>query len=70
MLTFIVLLVFAGTVVFDLLPLKKRPKKQNAVYLALLSAGFIVLMLYSLGVEVPSPAKPITALVKMLFMPD
>ena len=62
-----VLLLYAAVVAFDLLPLKKREKKQNAVYIVLLAISFVTLMLFSLGVELPSPSEPIKALVQALF---
>ncbi len=67
MLTLIVLLLYTGAVVFDLLPLKKRPKKQNILYCVLLSVSFGVLFVFSLGTEMPSASEPIRSFVQMLF---
>jgi len=67
MLTLIVVLLYAAVVVLDLLPFDKRPKMQNAVYCALLLISFVVLLLFSFGVEVPSPSGPIQSFVQALF---
>lgn len=68
MLTLIVAGLVGLTVVFDLLPgIKKRPKKDSVVYCLLLAVGFIVLLLYSLDVNVPSPSKLIRSVVETLF---
>lgn len=68
MLTAIVVFLYAGTVAFDFLPkLKGQPKKNKIVYCALIGISFIVLILYSLGIMVPSPAVPIKNLVKSIF---
>ncbi len=56
------------TVVFDLLPgIKKRPKKESVVYCLLLCVGFIVLLLYSLGIKVSGPTEMIRNIVKIMF---
>lgn len=65
--TLIILVIFTLTVVFDLLPLKKREKKQNIAYCALLILSFTVLFLDSVGVEIPSPADPIKQLIGPLI---
>ena len=65
--TLIILVLFAAVVIFDLLPFKKREKKQNVVYCALLIVSFVVLFLYSIGVEIPSPSDPITQLIEPLI---
>jgi uncharacterized protein with PQ loop repeat len=70
MLTFIVLLLFAGVVAFDFVPQIKQAggsKKTSAVYIVFLIVSFTVLLLYSFGVEVPSPAVPIKNIVGALF---
>ena len=67
MLTLIVVLLYAAVVVLDLLPFDKRPKMQNAVYCVLLLISFGVLMLFSFGVEIPSPSVPIQSFVQALF---
>lgn len=67
MLTLIVICLFAGVVLFDWLPSKKRPKKHSVIYFALLSVSFGVLILFSLGVDIPGPSEPIGALVETVF---
>ncbi len=68
MLTAIVILLFAGTVLFDFLPkMKNEPPKNKAVYIALISVSFIVLVLFSFEIIVPSPAGLIKSVVKSIF---
>lgn len=65
--TLIILILFTAVVIIDLLPFKKRPKKQNIVYCVLLILSFTVLFLDSVGVEIPSPSGPITQLIEPLI---
>jgi hypothetical protein len=69
MLTVIVLLLFAAVIVFDFVPQAKQgaAKKDKAVYLAIIAVSFIVLLLYSFNITVPSPTGPIQSIVKSLF---
>ena len=68
MLTLIVVGLVGLILALDLLPaVKKRPKKETAVYCLLLAAGFCVLLLYSLDVKVPGPSDLIRNVVKALF---
>ncbi len=51
--------------VIEIVPLiKKQQKKELVVYSILFSSSFILSLLLSLGVKIPSPAKPIENLVK------
>lgn len=65
--TLIILVVFSLTIIFDLLPFKKREKKQNIVYCVMLIVSFTVLFLDSVGVEIPSPSDPIKQLLGPLI---
>lgn len=68
MLTFIVIFLFAGAVVFDFLPkLKDQPEKNKIVYLTFIGISFIVLILYCFDVVVPGPTEPIEDFVKSIF---
>ena len=65
--TLIILVLFAAVVIFDLLPFKKREKKQNVVYCALVIFSFVILFLDSVGVEIPSPSEPLKQLIEPLI---
>ncbi len=70
MLSVIVVLLFAGVVVFDFVPQIKRKvasKKDGAVYIIFLIVSFAVLLLFSFDVKVPSPSVPIMNIVSALF---
>lgn len=68
MLTAIVIFLFAGAIVFDFRPkLKNEPKKSKIIYLSLICVSFIVLILYSFNISVPSPAGSIDSFVKSIF---
>ena len=64
----IVVALYAAVLAFDFrVRLADRPKGAKALYLTLMAVSFFVLMLYALGVNVPSPAKPIQEAVQALF---
>lgn len=66
--TLIVFVVFAGFIFLNFLPQRKtRLKKENVIYVVLASASFIVLLLYSFGIRIPSPTRLIEATVKAVF---
>ncbi len=61
----IVIVLFTGIVFFDYIPRRKnRKKKENIFYAAVLAVSFFILMLYSLGFDLPSPTKAIESIVK------
>lgn len=67
MLTAMVIALFAGVVFLDYIPGRKsRKKKDNVVYTMLLTLSFIILLLFSVGVNVPSPSKAIHDVVKLI----
>lgn len=54
--------------VIEIVPLyKKKKKKELLVYSIFFSAAFIISLLLSLGVKIPSPAKPIEAIVNTIL---
>jgi len=58
--------VVIGTI--EIVPLyKKNKRKELAVYIIFFMAAFIISLLLSLGVEIPSPAKPIENIVKAIL---
>jgi hypothetical protein len=64
----IVIALYAAVLVFDFRPcLKDRPRGEKALYLALLTVSFAVLMADALGLDVPSPVKPIQETLQALF---
>lgn len=55
MLTAIIIILFALILLLDLLPnFKKWIPRERCVYLALFSASFILLLLFTLDVKLPS----------------
>ncbi len=67
MLTAMVIALFAGAIIFDYVPGRKsRKKKENLIYGTLLALSFVILFLFSVGVNIPSPAKGIEDVVKLI----
>lgn len=55
-----------GTI--EIVPLyKENKKKELVVYSIFFLAAFIISLLLSLGVKIPSPARPIEAIVKAIL---
>lgn len=68
MLTGIVILLFVFVYLFDCKPVLKEGKKtEKIVHISIMSISFIVLILYSFGISVPSPTEPIKNVVSLLF---
>ena len=68
MLSALVILLIAAVLGFDYRPMHRDLKpKEKFWYFTLLSVGFCVLLLYSLRINVPSPAKGITFVLDRLF---
>lgn len=62
-----VIALFAGAIIFDYVPGRKsRKKKENLIYGTLLALSFVILFLFSVGVNIPSPAKGIEDVVKLI----
>ncbi|RKD22146.1 hypothetical protein SAMN02745883_00952 [Caminicella sporogenes DSM 14501] len=54
--------------IIEILPLIKRnQKKELAVYLITFIGAFVISLLLSLGVKIPSPAKPLEKAVKAII---
>lgn len=68
MLTGIVILLFVFVYLFNYKPVLKEGKKtEKIVHISIMSISFIVLILYSFGISVPSPTEPIKNVVSLLF---
>jgi len=66
MLVFVVLL-YAFIVIFELIPMIKKSRKKDLwIYVVGLAASFIVAVLISFDVKLPSPSKAITDIIMML----
>ncbi|WZL72585.1 hypothetical protein QBE52_16190 [Clostridiaceae bacterium 35-E11] len=64
----LVILVYSIIGVIEIVPMvKKNEKKELLVYSILFSGAFVLSVLLSLGVKVPSPAKPIEKIVKAII---
>ncbi|WP_432661823.1 hypothetical protein R9X47_14755 [Wukongibacter baidiensis] len=54
--------------IIEIVPLyKNNKKKELVVYSIFFSAAFIISLLLSLGVKIPSPAKPIETIVNTIL---
>ncbi|QZY54579.1 hypothetical protein [Crassaminicella profunda] len=64
----LIVLVYIVIGVIEIVPLvKKNQKKELILYSITFAAAFIISVLLSLGVKIPSPAKPIEKVVKMVI---
>lgn len=64
----IVLITYVLIFIFDFMPLLKKDNKKIVLfYIGTSIFTLIILILYSLGVTVPSPAKPIEAAIKSII---
>ncbi|QXM05083.1 hypothetical protein [Crassaminicella indica] len=64
----LIILVYIIIGVVEIVPLvKKNQKKELILYSITFIAAFIMSILLSLGVKIPSPAKPIEKVVKMII---
>ena len=67
MLAGIILALFAGVAFIDYIPNRKRRKrKENIFYGVVLAVSFCILVLYGLGVVLPSPTTVIEDAVKAI----
>jgi hypothetical protein len=67
MLTVIVIMLYAFVILFDFIPRRKeRPVIAVVVYCAIMAVSFMVLILYSLGIQVPGPSEAIENMVNTL----
>lgn len=66
----IVLIILAYLIIglIEIIPLyKKKKKKELILYSITFGFAFILSLLLSLGVKIPSPAKPIEKVVKLII---
>ncbi|QEK11219.1 hypothetical protein FQB35_01895 [Crassaminicella thermophila] len=64
----LIILVYLIIGVIEITPLVKRnQKKELILYTITFMTAFIISLLLSLGVKIPSPAKPIEKIVKMVI---
>jgi len=67
MLTVIVIMLYALVILFDFIPHRKeRPVIAGVIYCAMMAVSFVVLILYSLGIQVPGPSEAIENMVNTL----
>ncbi|NLV58431.1 MAG: hypothetical protein GXY67_06635 [Clostridiales bacterium] len=68
MLTAIVLLLFVPATLMEWLTvLKHSEKKVKVIHIAIMLISFVLLILYSLSVTVPSPSEGITQVIEAIF---
>lgn len=68
MLTGIVTLLFVFVYLFDYKPVIQKGKNaEKIVHISIMSISFIILILYSFGISVPTPTEPIKNVVSALF---
>jgi hypothetical protein len=69
MLTAIVLFLFLFVILFDRLTLlKKTDKREKIIYYFLMSISFVILILYSFDISVPSPSSVIKDALDAIFI--
>lgn len=68
MVVVLVILVYIIIGIIEMVPMMKRnQKKELVLYTILFGSAFIISLLLSVGVKVPSPAKPIEKIVKAII---
>ena len=66
--TVMVIVLFALTVALDWLPgIKTKPVRESVVYGLMTTVALIVLLLYSVGVNINGPSEAIRGVVKAIF---
>lgn len=64
----LVIIVYGLIVLLDTVPIyKEKPRKDFWVSTSLLAISFIVSVLLSFGMDIPSPAGPIKQLINMIY---
>ena len=64
----LVIIAYAIVGFIEIMPLiKKKKKKELILYSITFISAFVISILLSLGVEIPSPAKPIASMVKAVI---
>lgn len=68
MLTVIVILLFVFVYFFDYKPVFKNGKKnEKIVHVSIMAISFVILILFSIGITLPSPTEPIKNVINLLF---
>lgn len=68
MLTGIVILLFVFVYFFDYKPVfKNGEKNEKIVHVSIMAISFVILILYSIDITLPSPTEPIKNVVSFLF---
>ncbi|WP_425449395.1 hypothetical protein [Dethiothermospora halolimnae] len=68
MITVLIILGYGLLIMLELPPLIKRKKKKElALYSVMMGCAFLISILLSVGVEIPSPAKPIEKIVMSIL---
>lgn len=63
-----IILAYAGVGLYEIFPLyKSKQKRELVLYSVIFTLAFILSLLLSLGVEIPSPADPIEAAVDFII---
>lgn len=71
MIAVIVVMIYLLIITLNFLPRRKEhKKKENVLYIVILSISFCVLILHIFDVKIPTPSDPIRAAVEKLFMPS
>jgi hypothetical protein len=64
----LVVLIYMLIGIFEIVPMfKSGQRRELMLYIPLLLVAFTLSILLSIGVKIPSPAKPIETLVKMII---
>ncbi len=70
MILVIVVALYAAVIVLDFLPSRGADARGvRGLYLVLTAVSFAVLVLFALGIQVPSPSEPIREAVTAIFGP-
>ncbi len=63
-----VILVYGLIVLFDTFPIyKEKPRKDFWVSTSLLTVSFVLFVLFSFGIDIPSPAGPLKQFINMIY---
>lgn len=67
MVTTLIIIAYVIVGIWEIRPMyKSKEYKEIAVYMVLYSAAFVISVLLSLGVKIPSPAEPIANIVEAI----
>lgn len=64
----LVIIAYGLVVLFDTFPIyKEKPRKDFWVSTSLLAVSFVISVLLSFGIDIPSPAGPLKQLINMIY---